>query len=108
MPSPRRTWTNWKAIATASWKTPKGLANDWAWDEKETLENRSFKILQSSPSFVWREIKEAAYRQWLAEFGSALMKKPIVFWYDQFLAKPPQERAHLLAPGRGLLGPQSG
>ena len=48
------------------------LANDWAWDEKESLENRSFRIIQSSPSFVWREIAGAAYRQWLVEFGSEL------------------------------------
>ena len=65
------------------------LANDWAWDAKESLENRSFRIIQSSPSFVWREIAQAAYRQWLVMFGSALMHQELQFWYDQFLAKPP-------------------
>jgi len=65
------------------------LANDWAWDEKESLENRSFRIIQSSPSFVWREIAQAAYRQWLIAFGGALMGREMTFWYDQFLAKPP-------------------
>ena len=65
------------------------LANDWAWDAKESLENRSFRIIQSSPSFVWREIATTAYRQWLVMFGSALMHQQLQFWYDQFLAKPP-------------------
>ena len=65
------------------------LANDWAWDEKESLEQRSFRIIQSSPSFVWRDIAKTAYRQWLIGFGSALMGREMGFWYDQFLAKPP-------------------
>jgi phytanoyl-CoA hydroxylase len=65
------------------------LANDWAWDKKEELQNRSFRIVQSSPSFVWKDIANADYRQWLARFGSQLMSKDMVFWYDQFLAKPP-------------------
>jgi phytanoyl-CoA hydroxylase len=65
------------------------LANDWAWDEKESREQRSFRIIQSSPSFVWNEIRDAAYRKWLLEFGSILMNRRLEFWYDQFLAKPP-------------------
>jgi len=65
------------------------LANDWAWDEKEALENRSFRIVQSSPSFVWKEIADQAYRKWLVRFGEALMNLELAFWYDQFLAKPP-------------------
>lgn len=69
------------------------LANDWAWDEKEKREDRSFRILQSSPSFVWKEIGNAAYRKWLVAFGSALMNRTMAFWYDQFLAKPPGKSA---------------
>lgn len=65
------------------------LANDWAWDAKETRDQRSFKIIQSSPSFVWKEIKETTYRQWLTVYATALMGRPMDFWYDQFLAKPP-------------------
>ena len=65
------------------------LANDWAWSDKEDLKDRSFRIIQSSPSFVWKEIREAAYRQWLLAFGSALLGLELSFWYDQFLAKPP-------------------
>ncbi len=65
------------------------LANDWAWDAKEKREDRSFRIVQSSPSFVWKEIREAAYRKWLVSFGSALLNRKLEFWYDQFLAKPP-------------------
>jgi phytanoyl-CoA hydroxylase len=65
------------------------FANDWAWDAKEKREDRSFRIVQSSPSFVWREIRDAAYRKWLVAFGSSLMNRKLEFWYDQFLAKPP-------------------
>ncbi len=67
------------------------FAKDWAWDAKESLEDRSFRIVQSSPSFVWREIKEQPYRKWLVAFGSALLGKDVEFWYDQFLAKPPEK-----------------
>ncbi|HEY1447960.1 MAG TPA: phytanoyl-CoA dioxygenase family protein [Caulobacteraceae bacterium] len=65
------------------------LANDWAWDENEPLENRSFRIVQSSPSFVWKDIRDQAYRKWLLAFGAALTGLTLEFWYDQFLAKPP-------------------
>ena len=65
------------------------LANDWAWSDKEDVKDRSFRIIQSSPSFVWKEIKEQAYRKWLIRFGNALMGMELSYWYDQFLAKPP-------------------
>jgi phytanoyl-CoA hydroxylase len=67
------------------------LAYDWAWDEKEDKDKRSFRIVQGSPSRVWDEIKDQPYRKWLVEFGSALMDKKQEFWYDQFLAKPPEK-----------------
>ncbi|HXQ12816.1 MAG TPA: phytanoyl-CoA dioxygenase family protein [Caulobacteraceae bacterium] len=69
------------------------FAKDWAWDAKESLEDRSFRIVQSSPSFVWREIKDQPYRKWLVAFGSALLGQDVEFWYDQFLAKPPEKSA---------------
>jgi len=65
------------------------LANDWAWDEKESRENRSFRIVQSSPSYVWKDIREQPYRRWLAAFATQLMARDMEFWYDQFLGKPP-------------------
>ena len=65
------------------------LANDWAWSDKEDLKDRSFRIIQSSPSFVWKDIKEQAYRKWLIRFGNGLMGMELSYWYDQFLAKPP-------------------
>ena len=68
----------------------KKYAFDWAWDEKEDRENRTFRIVQSSPSLVWADIDDQPYRKWLVEFGSALLGKPLEFWYDQFLAKPPE------------------
>ncbi len=64
-------------------------AFDWAWDEKESRADRSFRIVQSSPALVWDDIDQQPYRQWLARFGSVLMGKPMEFWYDQFLGKPP-------------------
>ena len=48
------------------------LANDWAWSDKEDLKDRSFRIVQSSPSFVWKDIKEQAYRQ---EFGLIALRQ---------------------------------
>ena len=30
------------------------IAFDWAWDAKEDRDKRSFRIVQSSPSFVWK------------------------------------------------------
>jgi ectoine hydroxylase-related dioxygenase (phytanoyl-CoA dioxygenase family) len=65
------------------------LAKDWAWDAKESLDERSFRIVQSSPSFVWKDIREQPYRKWLVAFGSALLGREVAFWYDQFLGKPP-------------------
>ena len=65
------------------------LANDWAWSDKEDVKERSFRIIQSSPSFVWKDIKDQPYRKWLIQFGNALMGMELSYWYDQFLAKPP-------------------
>jgi phytanoyl-CoA hydroxylase len=67
------------------------LAYDWAWDAKETKAQRSFRIIQGSPTKVWPEIAGEPYRQWLVAFGSALMNLELEFWYDQFLAKPPSK-----------------
>ena len=67
------------------------LANDWAWSDQEDRKDRSFRIIQSSPSFVWKEIKEQPYRKWLLRFGEALMGMELSYWYDQFLAKPPDK-----------------
>ena len=65
------------------------LANDWAWDANEARENRSFRIVQSTPTLVWKDIADQPYRRWLASFSSQLMGMPLEFWYDQFLGKPP-------------------
>ena len=65
------------------------LANDWAWDERESKEERSFRIVQANPFELWPELNDAIYRTWAAEFGSALLGLTVAFKYDQFLAKPP-------------------
>lgn len=67
------------------------LAFDWAWSAEEARENRSFRIVQGSPSVVWKEIAEQDYRRWLGAFASALTGMKLEFWYDQFLAKPPEK-----------------
>ena len=84
------------------------LAFDWAWEKDKTRDERDFKILQSSPTMLWPDaVSGAPFRKWAVEFGSALMGLPLEFWYDQFLAKPPQKSAaDPVAPGRGLLGSQ--
>jgi len=69
------------------------LAFDWAWEKGTPRESRAFKIVQSSPSLVWREVNETPFRRWMLEFASRLMGRPLEFWYDQFLAKPPREGA---------------
>ena len=56
------------------------LANDWAWSKDEAREDRSFRIVQSSPSFVWKDIKEQPYRLWLIRFGNALMGMELSYW----------------------------
>jgi phytanoyl-CoA hydroxylase len=65
------------------------FAYDWAWDAAEDRDKRSFRIVQGSPSHVWKDIRDQAYRKWLVAFASVLMNKKLEFWYDQFLAKPP-------------------
>jgi phytanoyl-CoA hydroxylase len=65
------------------------LAFDWAWDAKEKREERSFRIVQSSPSIVWKDVQEMRYRKWLVDFGRQITGLELDFWYDQFLGKPP-------------------
>lgn len=67
------------------------LAYDWAWDAKETKAQRSFRIVQGSPAKVWPQIADQPFRKWLVEYGSALMSLNLEFWYDQFIAKPPDK-----------------
>ncbi len=72
---------------------PHKLAFDWAWEKGKSREERAFRIIQGSPSYVWPDIARTEFRAWMLEFGSALMRSEVEFWYDQFLAKPPREGA---------------
>lgn len=65
------------------------LAYDWAWEKGTSRDARAFKIVQSSPTRLWPEINDSTFRRWAIEFAGALMGRPLEFWYDQFLAKPP-------------------
>ncbi|MGZ4695489.1 MAG: phytanoyl-CoA dioxygenase family protein [Acidimicrobiales bacterium] len=72
------------------------LAFDWAWEEGKERDQRDFRILQSSPTVFFPEIGDERFRAWAIEFASALMGRPVEFWYDQFLAKPPRKSATTL------------
>jgi phytanoyl-CoA hydroxylase len=69
------------------------MAFDWAWEDGTPKDERAFKIVQSSPSLFFPELNDEHFRSWAIDFGSALMKTPLEFWYDQFLAKPPATSA---------------
>ena len=64
-------------------------AYDWAWEKGKDRDERDFKILQASPTRFWPELKASSYHRWAVTFASTLMRRPVEFWYDQFLAKPP-------------------
>ena len=69
------------------------VAFDWAWDAGTPREQRRFRIVQSSPSLIGVDLSRERFRVWAAEFASSLLGAPVEFWYDQFLAKPPDEGA---------------
>lgn len=69
------------------------LAFDWAWEKGTSREDRKFRIVQGSPSRIWPEINDMRFRQWMIGFAADLLGKPVEFWYDQYLAKPPHEGA---------------
>jgi phytanoyl-CoA hydroxylase len=69
------------------------MAFDWAWEEGRSLDEREFKILQSSPTRFWPELNASRFRTWAVDYASVLMGQPVEFWYDQFLAKPPEKGA---------------
>ena len=65
------------------------MAFDWAWEDGTPKDERAFKIVQSSPTLFFPDLNGERFRTWAVEFGSGLMRTPLEFWYDQFLAKPP-------------------
>jgi hypothetical protein len=65
------------------------IAFDWAWEKGVDKEERPFRILQSSPTLIWKEFNDAIFRKWAVQYASSLMGFPVEFWYDQFLGKPP-------------------
>jgi ectoine hydroxylase-related dioxygenase (phytanoyl-CoA dioxygenase family) len=56
-------------------------------------DQREFKLVQSSPTRHFPELGDSKFRHWACQFASALMGFEVEFWYDQFLAKPPQKGA---------------
>jgi len=69
------------------------MAYDWAWEKDKPKEQREFKLVQASPTRSFPELNDARFRVWARGFASALMRRDMEFWYDQFLAKPPQKGA---------------
>jgi hypothetical protein len=69
------------------------MAFDWAWEKGKSVEDRDFRIVQSSPSLFFPELMDSPFRRWAVSFASTLMGRPVEFWYDQFLAKPPEKSA---------------
>jgi len=70
------------------------IAFDWAWEAGDDRAQRKFRIVQTSPSLLSKaELAGERFRVWATEFASALLGSPVEFWYDQFLAKPPEEGA---------------
>jgi hypothetical protein len=69
------------------------VAFDWAWDAGTPKEQRRFRIVQSSPSLIGVDLSQERFRTWATAFASSLLGRPVEFWYDQFLAKPPEGSA---------------
>src|ERR1051325_4069183 len=65
------------------------LSYDWAWDAKESKEERSFKIVQSSPRLTWPEIVDAPHHKWVTAFCARLLGQQVEVLLDMFLGKPP-------------------
>ena len=68
------------------------MAFDWAWEEGTDRDQREFKIVQSSPSLFWQALRRRA----VPPLGRGVRlradgRRPLEFWYDQFLAKPPHK-----------------
>lgn len=73
------------------------MASDWNWEKGKDLSEREFKIVQAFPWRLWPGfMTDAPFRLWAVDFASALMGRPVEFWYDQFLAKPPRKGAETL------------
>jgi len=65
------------------------VANDWDWRKGEDKKARTFRIVQCAVGHNFPWVKESRLRTWAAEFSTALMGQEMLFWYDQFLGKPP-------------------
>src|SRR6516165_3768637 len=55
------------------------MAFDWAWEKGKSVDERDFKILQSSPTLFFPDLNASAFRRWAVEYASALMGQPMEF-----------------------------
>lgn len=62
---------------------------DWDWRKGEALEQRVYRIVQSSVDRFYPWLTTSRFRVWAARFGGLLMNQDMEFWYEQFLGKPP-------------------
>jgi phytanoyl-CoA hydroxylase len=67
----------------------KELCLDWDWRRGESRDARAYRIVQCGVSDHAPWIPESRLRKWSAKFSSDLMGGDMLFWYDQFLGKPP-------------------
>ena len=74
------------------------MAFDCAGSIAQVCEDREFRIVQSSPSSHFSEPASRSYRARVTAFASALMRRPVEFWYDRLLGKLPGRSA--AAPAR--------
>ena len=66
------------------------MARDWDWRRGEDQTRRAFRIVQCGVTARFPWVADSVFRRWAAAFTSTLMQRPMEFWYDQFLGKPPQ------------------
>jgi hypothetical protein len=69
------------------------VAKDWDWRAGEALADRAWRIVQCGVSDLHPELARGRWRRWTTEAASRLLGRPVEFWYDQFLGKPPRASA---------------
>ena len=108
-PSTRPTWSTSRRKCQQIIDNKESMAFDWAWEEgRPTRPSASSRSCSRARRCSGRRLRRGPVpASGRSSSPPRSMGQPLEFWYDQFLAKPPQqERGHPLAPGRGLLGPQ--
>ncbi len=59
----------------------------------QELDKPDDPVLMSMLLMVWPDWQQSPLHTWTARWAAALAGKPVTFWYDQLLFKPPQNGA---------------